>query len=254
MKKALQKIINLTGYKLSKNQTPKNQDPFKMQVELIQKAGRTTADPLVIFDIGAFIGNIAKEYKTLFPNAAVHCFEPFPESYQRLLENVKGINNILPNNFGMADFNGTTTFNSNKSAPTNSLLSTHQDGAKVWGDGLLDTVDKVEVKMETLDNYCAQHQITSIDIMKLDAQGAENLILKGGEKSLKNGVVKIIYTEILTLPTYENQVEFDEMLALFRSMGFRLFNVYNLYSTEAGQLGQMDAIFVHESFNSKGLI
>jgi hypothetical protein len=54
----------------------------------------------------------------------------------------------------------------------------------------------------------------------------------------------MIYTEIITLPTYEGQRYLDEILGQMRSHGFDLFNFYNYSCTNTGQLRQVDAIFI----------
>ena len=51
--------------------------------------------------------------------------------------------------------------------------------------------------------------------------------------------------EILTLPTYENQKKFDEILLLLRTNGFELYNIYNTSQTKNGVLRQLDAVFVN---------
>jgi hypothetical protein len=58
------------------------------------------------------------------------------------------------------------------------------------------------------------------------------------------GMINMIYTEIIMLPTYEGQIPFDETISLIRSFGFELFNFYNYSYTKKGQLRQVDAIFI----------
>jgi len=75
-------------------------------------------------------------------------------------------------------------------------------------------------------------------------QGAEPLVLKGAEGLLRAGRVRMVYTEILVLPTYDGQARLDEFLSMMRGYGFELFNFFNLSVTAAGQLRQVDAIFI----------
>jgi hypothetical protein len=81
-------------------------------------------------------------------------------------------------------------------------------------------------------------------LLKLDVQGAEPLVLKGGEGLLRSGRVRLVYTEIMTLPTYAGQAELHEFLSMMRGYGFELFNIFNLSTTAAGQLRCVDAIFL----------
>jgi hypothetical protein len=46
------------------------------------------------------------------------------------------------------------------------------------------------------------------------------------------------------MPTYQKQKHLDEILLLLRRKGFVLYNFYNLSYTNAGELRQVDAIFI----------
>lgn len=95
----------------------------------------------------------------------------------------------------------------------------------------------------TIDRFVAEENIPSIDVLKLDVQGAEYLVLKGAEKSIAASRINLIYSEIITQPTYKNQKELHEVLRLFHDYAFLLHNIYNLSRTSSGKLRQIDAIF-----------
>ena len=114
----------------------------------------------------------------------------------------------------------------------------------IWGKGLLETIGTVDVEMTTLDNFVDENNIKKIDILKMDVQGAEFMVLNGAKKTFEKGIVNMIYTEIIMLPTYEGQIPFDETIKLIRSFGFELYNFFNYNLTDAGQLRQVDAIFI----------
>lgn len=215
-------------------------DAFKMQKYLTNK----TNDEVTIFDVGAFDGGTALRYKTLFPSSKIYSFEPFPESFSKLLKNTSSYNDIISINKGVGEQEGLATFNSNSFAATNSLLNTHQSGDKVWGSGFLDTLKTIEVELTSIDRFVESNGIQNIDILKMDVQGAEYKVIKGATETLKKGMIKVIYTEIITLPTYEEQLDFDEMIGLIKSFGFKLYNLYNLSLTKEGELRQVDALFI----------
>ena len=152
------------------------------------------------------------------------------------------------------DFVGFAKFNSNKFSQTNSLLNSHKLANKVWGKNLLDKKKVINDELTTIDSFVEKHNIKKIDILKIDTQGSEYLVLKGAKESLKRGIVKLIYTEIIMLPTYENQLDFDEFIKLMKSFGFRLFNLYNLSLTKEGELRQVDALFLQQTSSKKVVI
>jgi hypothetical protein len=56
----------------------------------------------------------------------------------------------------------------------------------------------------------------------------------------------MIYTEIITQPTYIGQLRFDEALKAFYGAGFDLHYVYNLTASKSGKLCQVDALFTSD--------
>lgn len=89
----------------------------------------------------------------------------------------------------------------------------------------------------------ATQDIPAIDILKLDVQGAEPLVIEGAAKACRRGAIRLVYSEIITQPTYQGQKRFDEALAVFYNNGFDLYNIYNFSLTLDGRLREVDVIF-----------
>lgn len=247
MKYFINKIAAKFGYKVIRAQANKpareqsnRTDSFLAQKQLFNDIN----SDIIIFDVGAYVGSVAKIYSTLFPKSQIYCFEPYPDSFLKLANNTREHSNIHCFNVGLSDVSGYASFQNNTSAPTNSLLKTNIKSKNVWDEGLLETKDIVQVETITLDDFVAKHQFRKIDILKMDVQGAEFMVLKGGKNTLDLGLINMIYTEIIMLPTYEGQIPFEETISLIRSFGFELFNLYNYSYTKKGQLRQVDAIFI----------
>ena len=245
MKKIMKKLRALLGFKIERINM--FNDAFYMQKILTNLQNKE----VVIFDVGAFDGGTALTYKTLFPTSKIYSFEPFQESFSELVKNTRNYKDIITINKGLGEEEGVCKFQSNSFAPTNSLLKTNQNVGKIWGDGLLDTIETVDVEITTIDSFVNLNLIQNIDILKMDVQGAEYMIMNGAKESLKKGIIKIIYTEIIILPTYKQQLAFDEMINLMNSYGFKLYNLYNLDTTKEGELRQVDAIFIKSSTYNK---
>lgn len=236
MNRIVKAIFESLGYDV-RRLSPPFSDPFRAQRRLLP------AQSPVIFDVGAHQGETARVYRKHFPTARIYCFEPFPESFAILEASLARLPGARAFRLALSDREGTAVFHSNHLSATNSLLATAAAADAAW-PGLLVTKEQIEVPTTTLDAFCREHAIDRIDILKLDVQGAEPLVLKGGEQWLRAGRVHMIYTEILTMPTYAEQVEFDEFIRLMKAHGFVLFNLFNLSSTATGQLRQVDAIFL----------
>jgi FkbM family methyltransferase len=240
MKKILKKILKGFGYEIISS------NPFKDQKRLF--VGK---EKLVVFDVGAHHGQTALDYNKLFNNCTIYSFEPFRESFDILNENVKSYPNIKIFNNALGNVIGDLDFHVNKSSATNSILPTHQESSKTWGKNLLDTIETIKIKSTTIDDFIGKSGINQIDVLKIDTQGTEYNVIEGAIKAIKQGKIKLIYLEIITLPTYQNQKHLDEMLSFLRLNGYNLYNIYNYSSTPLGMLRQIDAIFLNNKFQFK---
>jgi FkbM family methyltransferase len=164
----------------------------------------------VVLDIGAHIGEVAKTYRERFPLASIHCFEPFPQSFQILSKSIEEDRRTFCYNTAVSENKGTAILNANLSSATNSLLTTDERGASFWGGGLLDTTSQVEVSTTTVDKFCREAGISHIDILKMDVQGAEFSVLVGAKDMLANQKISLIYTELIMCPTYKGQHKLQE--------------------------------------------
>ena len=138
----------------------------------------------------------------------------------------------------------------NQAPGTNSLLASDTRAANYWGPDLLETSRQIEVATETLDHFCQTHGVEHLDILKLDAQGAEYAILEGAKDLLSRQFADIIYMEVITAPTYVGQRKFHDYLAFLGGWGYEVFDFYNPFRAY-GRLIQTDTIFVSSDFLSR---
>ena len=211
-----------------------------VQRQLIKRASPT------IFDVGANVGVVAAQYRSLFPGAIIHCFEPFAESYKELQERFAGDKSVLPHQVAVCESTGRQSLYSNSSALTNSLLSTDPRAGAVWGKGLVDNRATVEVDSTTLDHFCAQNAIDMIDILKLDIQGSELMALQGAASMLSRQSISLIYLEVILGETYANQPRLVDYLDKLNSQEYELLDFYNPVRRDM-RLIQMDAIFLSKN-------
>jgi FkbM family methyltransferase len=239
MRKVIQKIANALGYHVSRHARSVLSKDFAD----IQRLCSGLEAP-VIFDVGAHHGEVTAQFRMLFPGAEIYAFEPFVESYEIVKKKTAADARIHVFNHGLSDKEGVLAFHSNKSSATNSLLPTDESSEGIWRSGQLETQEIIEARFRTLDLAMADLGVDRINVLKLDVQGAEALVIRGAENACRLGKIGLIYTEIITQPTYTGQKRFDESLAIYYDHGFDLHSIYNLSLTPQGCLRQMDAIFI----------
>ena len=239
MRKLVKRVVNGALMPLGLEVCRVGQDALYAQASWINGEAAT------ILDVGAAGGEMVEQYRTLFPRAMIHAFEPDPNSI-RLLEGRFGEDKqVKLNQVAVTESAGQVTMNVNLLPATNSLLPTDPRGDGLWGDRLLETQATIEVPSITLDDYCRSHEIDSVDILKLDIQGYELNALRGARSMLEGGRVKLVYMEIILAPSYVGQPNFEDYLAFFRSMGYVMLNMYNFFRRGV-RLIQVDAIFVRD--------
>lgn len=149
------------------------------------------ADNLVIFDVGANVG----DYTILLQNvlkdrAHIFCFEPSKKTHEKLLSNTKHLNNIKQYNFGFGNDDAVHTLFSN--ADESGLASLYKRKL----DHFNLTMDKTEeIEIKTIDGFCMQNNIPHIHFLKLDVEGNEMKILEGAKNMIASGNIDYIQFE-----------------------------------------------------------
>lgn len=115
--------------------------------------------------------------------------------------------------------------------------------------------NETETHTITLDTFADKYNINDIDFIKIDVQGAELDVFKGGNNALKN-VIKII-CEVEFVPIYENQPLFGDVCSFLKQydlmfnkfLGFAGRTLKPLIANEgpnvASQHMWSDAVFIH---------
>jgi FkbM family methyltransferase len=205
-------------------------------------------EDLIIFDVGAYDGDTADIFATIFPNANIYCFEPTPDLFNSLKMKYSGNNNIQVFDYAVTDNNERETeFYQFSEGATNSLLPMTKD-ANRFTERLVEPKGRISVPSITLEEFCHANDIRKIDILKSDTQGAELRVLYGATKLLKDKQISLLLTELIFVNLYENQANHYEVAQLLDTYGYSLFDYYNFaYDDKTGQLKWGDAIFLPDS-------
>jgi FkbM family methyltransferase len=143
-----------------------------------ERHGTEIQDGWTIIDIGAGLGDFTIFAATKNPHGVVYAFEPFPESFSLLQNNLalNGINNVksFPRAVGAAS--GQLTLTPLGAAVQHTTVAGNQAQA---GSELL-TVDAL-----SLEELFRSNGIVRCDYLKLDCEGSEfDILLNAGEETL----------------------------------------------------------------------
>jgi hypothetical protein len=143
----------------------------------------------------------------------------------------------------VADRSGTMAFHLNRLPYTSSLLVRPAVTRRYYPgrDGLQ---QRIEVPVVRLDDYCLQHGVPRIDIVKLDIQGGEMAALRGMDGLLREARVDAIFTETFFVPHYDGAPLLHDLWAHLQTRGYGLFTLFPTREGRNGQLRLGDAIFI----------
>jgi FkbM family methyltransferase len=206
-------------------------------------------EKLLIFDVGAYVGEVTKIYKKIFPSSIIYCFEPFPDSFQKLKR--LSVNKFIrPQQIAISDHVNKTKLYVNVDTTCNSFFPRPKDGMKYYSHKAKN-IGEIEVETITIDDFCSTKKIKKIDILKLDVEGAEKKALKGASDKLSKYAIYLIYTEVMFTTHYEGGCMFCELASFLKQYDYTLFNLYNLKRAKDGQLRWGNAIFLSPQARAK---
>jgi FkbM family methyltransferase len=201
---------------------------------------RAIADAKTIFDVGANVGQSAQTYRRLYPQAEIWSFEPFPSTYKDLCRSVSDPK-FHPVELALSDRIATTQLNIGAESITNSFLRRQSDSGET-----------VEVQTDTIDHFCWERGISTIDILKVDVEGAEERVFKGAREMFSRGAVKSVFVEVYFRPVYERMPLFWDLDTQLKRSGFGLCGLYSLSSSRDGFLNFGNALYMRHPESGRG--
>lgn len=137
----------------------------------------------IVLDIGGHSGQYAKLFACLAPQGKIYSFEPgsYPRSIFKLSVRVNRLHNVEVIGKGLGAEPGTL-----------SLVTPLKDnGVFRFGLAHIGTKENCtsteieEVPVTSIDEFAVDYQLKSLDFIKIDVEGWEAQILKGGSKTIR---------------------------------------------------------------------
>ena len=182
----------------------------------------STESPVNIIECGCHEGWDTRELRKMFPAARLVALEPDPRNLQQLRERgVHKLAHIIP---AAVSFEcGRATFHLsgadlNTEHPEWLREAAYAGSSSLKAPAEVTAIHKwltfgeaVEVDTVTLDSIAQRHGFETIDLVWADVQGAEDLLIAGGQSALAR--TRYLYTEFSDRQEYSGQIPMREILA-----------------------------------------
>ena len=149
----------------------------------------------------------------------VYAFEPCPETAARLRANValNRLTNVVVVEKALSDREGTAQFHI---FPEGGDAYNSLGAARREKEGLCAT-QVIEVQTTTLDAFASQEGLTSVDLVKLDVEGAEETVLRGGVELLRASPQALVAVELYEPSAVQCGSSVDAIIGMMLSLGFQ---------------------------------
>ena len=192
-------------------------------------------NPTLIFDVGAYRGDFARECLRVWPSVEIACFEPLPHRLPDLMElqqeSAQKIS-INPYLLGASD-RSDVVFHQVETA--SSVLAERENKNH----------PTAVYPMKTIDTVIAEEFLgRTPDFLKLDVQGYELEVLKGADCALAE--MQLVLAEVNLLDIHENVPLLAELVAWLNERDFVAFDICGLTRRPIDKaLWQADMVFTH---------
>lgn len=234
-KKIIRKSFNLLGYDIIRIE----KSPHKTLLGLKNIPIKT------ILDIGANEGQFAKFILNFFPEAHLYCFEPLFEPFKKVKLWAEKSNKISIFNIALGEKEGEVEMYYHvEHSPSSSILKTTELNERIYP--FVKSQKIVKVKMTTLDKWLSDlpDPLTPEILIKLDVQGYEDRVIKGGMKTFK--LAKACILEVCLDRLYEKQANFENIVFLLHNLGYHYKGNLNQTYSAYGHIIYIDAVFSKE--------
>jgi FkbM family methyltransferase len=164
---------------------PATSDPLAIYQVLLRQRGKAEyylpppLQPEVILDIGSNIGSSILFFHEQFPAARIYGFEPHPETFRVLQQNVGSLPSVQVFNFGLGAADASVSFPFD-GADFSRFMS--KDKLADWSGPLTPTDGLIKHAGDVVRSL----GLTKVDLIKIDCEGAEYDVLTSLPSELVN--------------------------------------------------------------------
>lgn len=193
-----------------------------------------------IFDVGANIGQTSSFLQRHFPQADIWAFEPFSPAFEILKAKSQPFPRIHPQPYAL----GASAEILERPLRANSELNTLVESSCRADEA---TLGMETIQVQTLDQFGLDHNLATIDLLKLDVQGYELAVLAGADRYLSQNRIKFIYSEISFEEDNAECAYFETVRRSLEAYDFQFSGFYEFFrwGDNKRYFGFCNALFVH---------
>ena len=176
--------------------------------------GLTNLDVRTVIDVGANKGRAARRFRRLFPEARVYCVEPIPRLCRRLEQ------------WAETEGDAVRVFElALARAPSEQPLYVHRQSdilstLAAPAPGEAARYEPIPVQVETLDRLAAGLRLEPDVLVKLDTEGLDLEVIRGGEKTLRGAAAVIVEAPFYPNAAGDGAPTFEDIAAALRDLGY----------------------------------
>lgn len=240
MKELIKNIIFKMGFSIRRASS------HSSGVDFVEDCGRyfSSGDELVIFDIGANQGQTSERFRKQFPSSRIYAFEPATKTCQNLTDKFINDSQISIHNCGVGSEIGRLRLTLNDNSELNSFKVAEKSKDGATNSELCEVI--------TIDQFCENNGIREIDILKSDTEGFDVEVIKGAEKILSTGSIKVVVVEA-TFDDGDNfHSNFYDLALTLRNFEYQLLGLYDVHFRQgSGRLYHFNALFYSKKMTDK---
>lgn len=207
--------------------------PVKSRLKLLSQ--NLNFVPRNVIDIGAYEGYWSIGFKEIFPDCNIFMIEGDEDKTEILNKRQIPYEIAL-----LSDKEKTTTFYKTKHMYTTGNSIYKENSNSFSGNEYY----SVQILTKTLDKVVENHNLTDIDIIKIDVQGAEKDIIMGGIRTIRS--CKAVILELSLVEYNQGAPLILEMLNFMDQLSFKIHDIIELHYDHISRLTQIDIIFIHK--------
>ena len=176
--------------------------------------GLTNLNVRTVIDVGANKGGAARSFRRLFPAARIYCIEPIPRLCRRLeawAQTQGGAVEVMQVALSRE--------------PSKRLLYIDKRN-DIWSTLMEPPAAKasqyepITVQVETLDHLAAALDLDGDVLVKLDTEGLDLEVIRGGEQTLRRATAVIVESVFYPHPAGPDAPTFEDIAAALHELGY----------------------------------